>query len=87
MPVPSRARPAKLLRPTRETEVDDAELFVAVVTVDRDGDVVGAQMKRSHPGSRGDTAASMIWQFHYSPALDDGGSPTRSTFEQKFAVR
>jgi len=87
VPVPSKARPAKLLHPTRETEVDDAELFVAIVTVDTDGDVVGARMTRSHPGSRGDTAASMIWQFRYSPALDDDGHPARSTFEQPFAVR
>jgi hypothetical protein len=86
-PPPSRARVARLLHPTRETEVDDAELFVAMVTVDTDGDVVGARMLRTHPGSRGDTAASMIWQFRYAPALDDDGNPVRSTFEQKFAVR
>jgi hypothetical protein len=87
VPIPSQARPAKLLHPTRETEVDDAELYAAIVTVDTDGDVVGARMTRSHPGSRGDTAASMIWQFRYSPALDDAGQPVRSTFEQHFAVR
>jgi hypothetical protein len=87
VPEPSKARPAKLLHPTRETEVDAAELYVAIITVDTDGDVVGARMTRSHPGSRGDTAASMIWQFRYSPALDDAGNPVRSTFEQPFAVR
>jgi hypothetical protein len=87
VPLPSRARPAKLLHPTRQTEVDAAELFAAIVTVDTDGDVVGARMTHSHPGSRGDTAASMIWQFRYSPALDDAGKPVRSTFEQTFAVR
>ena len=89
VPVPpvSKARPAKLLHPTRETEVDEAELFEAKVTVDETGDVVGARMMRSHPGSRGEVASSMIWQFRYSPALDDDGAPVKSTFVQTFAVR
>jgi hypothetical protein len=86
-PPPSLARSARLLHPSRQTDTDDAELFVARVTVDTDGDVVGAHMVRSHPGSRGDTASSMIWQFRYDPARDDAGNPVRSTFEQKFAVR
>jgi len=86
-PPPSLARPARLLHPSRQTDTDEAELFVARVTVDTDGDVVGAHMLRSHPGSRGDTASSMIWQFRYDPARDDAGNPVRSTFEQKFAVR
>ncbi len=83
----SKARPAKLLHPTREMEVEAEELFAAVVTVDPTGDVVGAQITKSHPGVRADTASSMIWQFRYAPALDDDGNPTRSTFVQTFAVR
>lgn len=86
-PPVSKARPAKLLHPAREMEVDEAELFAATVTVDETGDVVGAQMTRSHPGSRGETASNMIWQFRYAPALDDDGLPVRSTFVQTFAVR
>ncbi|MEO8844457.1 MAG: hypothetical protein ABI591_19645 [Kofleriaceae bacterium] len=86
-PFVSKARPAKLIHPTREMEVDEAELFAARVTVDESGDVVGARMMQSHPGSRGETASSMIWQFRYSPALDDEGAPVRSTFVQTFAVR
>jgi UTP--glucose-1-phosphate uridylyltransferase len=85
-PLISKQRPAKLLHPTRQTEVDEAELFVAVVTVDESGDVVGAHMTQSHPGSRGETASSMIWQFRYSPALDDDGTPVRSTFELRRAL-
>ena len=84
---PSRRRAAKLLHPSRETEVEVAELFVARVTVDEEGDVIGAHMLRSHPGSRGEVADTMIWQFRYAPALDDDGNPVRSTFEQSFAVR
>ena len=86
-PFVSKARPATLIHPSREMEVDEAELFTARVTVDESGDVVGAHMMRSHPGSRGETASSMIWQFRYSPALDDDGAPVRSTFVQTFAVR
>ena len=86
-PPVSKARPAKLIHPTREMEVDEAELFAATVTVDETGDVVGARMMRSHPGSRGDTANSMIWQFRYAPALDFDGVPVKSTFVQTFAVR
>jgi len=86
-PPVSKARPAKLIHPTREMEVDEAELFEAKVTVDETGDVVGARMTRSHPGSRGEVAGSMIWQFRYSPALDDDGVPVKSTFVQVFAVR
>ena len=86
-PPVSKARPAKLIHPTREMEVDEAELFAAKVTVDETGDVVGARMTQSHPGSRGEVASSMIWQFRYTPALDDDGVPVRSTFVQTFAVR
>lgn len=83
----SRARPARLLHPTRQLEVDEDELFAAMVTVDHEGEVVGARITKSHPGVRADTASSMIWQFRYSPALDDDGNPIRSTFVQTFAVR
>jgi hypothetical protein len=87
-PPPSKARPAKLLWPTRDREVDDdSYLFVARVTVDTDGSVVGARMINTHPDSRGERAANAIWQFRYSPALDDHGVPIRSTFEQPFQVR
>ena len=87
-PPPSRARPAKLLKPARDVEViDDSYLFVARVTVDEDGDVAAVHMITTHPGLRGEQAASAIWTFHYAPALDDAGAPIRSTFEQPFQVR
>jgi hypothetical protein len=87
-PPPSRARPAKLLKPARDIEVlDDDYLFVARVTVDTDGDVAAVHMIATHPGVRGEQAASAIWSFHYAPALDDAGLPNRSTFEQPFQVR
>jgi hypothetical protein len=86
-PFVSKARPAKLIYPSRQVEVDEGDTFLARVTVDETGDVVGAHMVRTLPGSRGETASSMIWVFRYSPALDDDGKPVRSTFVQPFLVR
>ena len=84
----SKARPAKLIYPTRDREVEDeADLFVARITVDTDGDVVGARMVTTRPGRRGDQAANAIWSFRYLPALDDEGAPVKSTFEQPFQIR
>lgn len=87
-PPPSKARPAKLLQPARDRDVeDDADLFVARVTVDTTGDVVAVDFVTTHPGVRGDQASSAIWSFRYAPALDDDGIPIASTFEQPFQVR
>jgi hypothetical protein len=87
-PPPSRARPAKLIYPVRDREVDDeGNLFIARITVDTDGDVVGAHMIKTRPGVTGDQASSAIWTFRYLPALDDRGTPIRSTFEQPFQIR
>lgn len=85
---PSRARPARLIWPNRDLEViDDSYLFVARVTVDADGTVVGAHMLTMRPGSRAERAADAIWQFRYDPARDEHGVPVRSTFDQSFQVR
>ncbi len=87
-PPPSRARPAKLIYPVRDREVEDeGNLFIARVTVDPDGDVVGARMIKTRPGVTGDHASRAIWTFRYLPALDDRGTPIRSTFEQPFQIR
>lgn len=87
-PAVGKARPAKLVWPTRDVEVDDdANLFIARVTVDAEGDVVGARMIKARSGARADHAANAIWQFRYAPALDDRGVPTRSTFDQPFQIR
>jgi hypothetical protein len=87
-PPVSKARPAKLIWPNRDIDVEDESyLFVAKVTVDEQGSVVGARMLTSRPGSRADHAANAIWTFRYAPALDDVGRPIRSTLEQPFQVR
>jgi len=87
-PPPSRARAAKLIFPARDRDVEsDDDLFVARITVDTDGAVVAVHMVTTHPGVRGDQAASAIWTFRYAPALDDAGVAVRSTFEQPFQIR
>jgi hypothetical protein len=84
----SKARPAKLVWPSRDEEVeDDQNLFVARVTVDDEGAVIAAHMMTTRPGAKADRAADAIWTFRYAPALDDDGRPVRSTFEQSFQVR
>lgn len=84
----SKARPAKLIYPTRDREVEDeADLFIAKVTVDPDGDVVGARMVKTRPGRRGDQASSAIWSFRYLPALDHDGRAIASTLDQPFQIR
>ncbi len=85
-PAASKARPATLVYPAREREVDDAELFVARVTIDHEGFVVGAVLVRGFGGPHDAMAADLIWKFRYAPALDDEGRPIRSTLDQKFLV-
>lgn len=87
-PPVSKARPATLIYPSRDREVEDeGDLFVAKVTVDHRGDVVGAVMIKTRPGASGDHAANAIWSFRYLPALDDAGEPIRSQLEQPFQIR
>ncbi len=83
----SKARPAKLIYPSRNREVSDGELFVARVVVDHEGYVVGARLVRGFGGHRDSDASSLIWRFRYSPALDDAGHAIRSIVEQRFLVQ
>lgn len=84
-PAASKARPARLVYPSRQRD-DDGELFVARVTIDADGYVVGARLVRGFGGPRDTTAADLIWKFRYAPALNDDGRPIVSTLDQRFLV-
>ena len=86
LPKPSKARPAKLIYPSRERDLGEEKLFVARVTVDTDGYVVGARLVRGRNGPRDDEAADLIFRFRYLPALDHDGRAIASTFEQPFHV-
>jgi protein TonB len=83
---PSRARPPRLIYPARDRPSDDAETFVARLTVDPDGYVVGARLVRGLGGSRDELAAQLVWRFRYAPALDDDGRAIRATIDQRFLV-
>lgn len=82
----SKARPAILVFPSRQTAVEDAALYIAEVIVDDEGFVVGSKLARGFGGPRDVQAGAQVWRFRYSPALDDSGRPIRSTVQQKFAV-
>jgi hypothetical protein len=82
----SKARPARLVYPRRNREVGEGETFVARVTIDAEGYVVGARLVRGFGGRRDEEAASLIFKFRYAAALDEDGRPVRSTLDQNFLV-
>lgn len=86
-PKVSKARPARLIFPSRQREVDDGELFVMRVTVDADGYVTGAKLVRGFGGRRDEVAQNQVWRFRYDPALDDDGRAIESVVEQRFLVQ
>lgn len=83
---PSKARPPRLIYPARDRPSDDAETFVARLTVDTDGYVVGARLVRGLGGPRDELASQLVWRFRYAPALDDAGRAIRATIDQRFLV-
>jgi hypothetical protein len=86
-PPPSRRRAPRLIFPSRQTDAQSDRVFVAHITVDSDGSVVGVRMLSSHPGRAAQTAEDAVWTFRYAPALDDDGQPVRATVDQEFQVR
>jgi hypothetical protein len=83
---PSKARPPKLIYPARDRQGEESEMFVARLTVDDEGFVVGARVIRGGRGPRGELASQLVWRFRYAPALDDDGHAIRATIEQRFLV-
>ena len=83
---PSKARPPKLIYPKRDRDGDESETFVARLTVDTDGYVVGARLLRGIGGPRDELASQLVWRFRSAPALDADGRAIRATIEQRFLV-
>jgi hypothetical protein len=83
---PSRARPPRLVYPARDREGEEADMFVARLTVDSEGYVVGARLIRGALRPRGELASQLVWRFRYAPALDDDGRAIRATIDQRFLV-
>jgi hypothetical protein len=86
VPRPSQARPPALIYPRRNRDVDEDRLFVARLTIDRDGYVVGAHLVRGRGEPGADRAANAVWRFRYRPALDAAGRPVTVTIDQRFLV-
>ncbi|HSR97770.1 MAG TPA: hypothetical protein VLM79_12005, partial [Kofleriaceae bacterium] len=86
MPQPSQARPPKLIYPRRAREIEDERLFVARLTIDGDGFVVGAHLLEGRGSPGAERAASAVWRFRYRPALDAAGRPITVTIDQRFLV-
>ena len=86
VPQPSQARPPKLIYPRRDRNIDDERLFVARLTIDGDGFVVGAHLLEGRGSPGAERAASAVWRFRYRPALDAAGRPVTVTIEQRFLV-
>jgi len=83
----SKARPPRLIFPTRSRDVDEEEEpFIAAITVDTDGYVVGAHLIRGHGNPRNLDATRLIFLFRYDPALDDDGRAITAHIEQPFLV-
>lgn len=85
-PVVSRARPPQLIYPARNREAEDSSLFVARLTIDPEGFVIGARLVRGVGGGRDNQAEGAVWRFRYRPALDEGGRPVQATIDQPFLV-
>ena len=85
-PPPSRARPARLIYPSRERDAEEAQQLVARLTIDTDGYVVGVHLVRGTGSARDDRGAAAVWRFRYLPALDAAGRPIQVTIEQHFLV-
>jgi len=85
-PPRSKARPARLIFPKKHREAEDGDVFVALLTVDDEGYVVGVRLKQGIGGRRDEVAQREVWRFRYDPARDDTGRPIRSRVEQRFML-
>ena len=82
----SRARPPRLVYPKRFRDERDGEVFIALLTIDEDGWVVGARLVQGVSPHADGKALEAVWRFHYDPALDRDGRPIRARIRQPFMV-
>ncbi len=82
----SRARPPRLVYPKRFRDERGREVFVALLTVDEDGWVVGVRLVQGVNPHADQKALDAVWRFHYDPALNQAGRPIRARVTQRFMV-
>ena len=82
----SKARPPRLVYPKRFRDERDGEVFVALLTIDEGGWVIGVRLVQGVSPWADQKALDAVWRFHYDPALDDAGRPVRARVEQRFMV-
>lgn len=83
----SRARPARLIYPKLLRRERPGEVFVAILTVDREGFVDGVELEQGVSPNQDEKALDAVWRFRYEPALDHAGRPTASRVHQRFMLR
>jgi len=84
--VRSRARPPRLVYPTRDREERPGEVFIVQLTINEKGYVVGVRLKQGVNRDRDEKALNAVWRFHYAPALDRDGRPVQAQIVQRFMV-
>ena len=82
----SQARPPRLVYPKRFRDERGGEVFVALLTVDEDGWVVGVRLVQGVNPHADQKALDAVWRFHYDPALNQAGRPIRARVTQRFMV-
>jgi hypothetical protein len=82
----TKARPPRLIYPKRNEAERPGEVFVARLTIDAEGFVVGVKLEQGIGGRADEHAATAVWRFRYDPARDDAGKPVRSKVEQRFML-
>ena len=75
-----------MIYPRRDREEVPGRVFVARLTIDEDGYVVGVRMVQRVDPFVDDKAATAVWRFRYSPALDDAGRPIKVKYDQRFML-
>jgi TonB family protein len=82
----SHARAPRLVYPKRFRDERGGEVFVALLTVDEDGWVVGVRLVQGVNPHADQKALDAVWRFHYDPALNHAGRPIRARVTQRFMV-
>lgn len=85
-PAPSRARPPELVYPKKDGPEREGQVFVVLLTIDKDGYVDGVRLRQGVNPHKDRKALDAIWRFRYRPALDDNGRPIAYKLVQRFML-